>query len=255
LAESRLPLPEATAPRDAWPELGAIPPDARPVAFLVGAPGSLVERLAAVLGGGIQSFHADRFSQAPPDDALQSFFTPARLAGGEIDAASVADSWRAQLPARGAGDGEIIDWLPFWDNALLEVLREQIPHAQLLVALHDPRDMLLEWLAFGAPLPYRIESPVVAAQWLLIELSHIALLHEQDLIRHHLIRLDDIKDDPQAVAGALGEALNATLPSPPPGAFGTAHFAPGHWREYAEPLAEAFAILTPVARRLGYPET
>jgi hypothetical protein len=33
------------------------------------------------------------------------------------------------------------------------------------------------------------------------------------------------------------------------------NFAPGHWRAYAEPLANAFAALTPVAVRLGYPET
>lgn len=254
VAPSRPELPEATAPRETWPELAPVAGDVRPQAFLIGAPGSMVERVAAVLGGSVESFRADRFGQSPPTDALQSFHTPRSLASGEIDTASVADSWRAQLPARGVDDGEIIDWLPYWDNALLTVLREQLPHVLLLVAMRDPRDMLLEWLAYSAPMPYRIESPVAAAQWLLIELSHIALLHEQDLIRHRLVRIDDSIDDPPAVARALGEALNTTLPEPPETAFGMPHFAPGHWRAYAEPLAEAFALLTPVARRLGYPE-
>jgi hypothetical protein len=31
-------------------------------------------------------------------------------------------------------------------------------------------------------------------------------------------------------------------------------FPAGHWRVYAKALAEPFALLTPVARRLGYPE-
>ncbi|GAA4857416.1 tetratricopeptide repeat protein [Luteimonas vadosa] len=253
-AASRLELPEAIAPREEWPEPGPVPGDARPVAFLVGAPGSMVERVAAVLAGGVTSFRGDRFGQAAPDDAFQNFNTPSRLASGEIDPASVVDGWRAQLPSRGVDDGEVIDWLPFWDNALLVALRDQLPHALLMVALRDPRDMLLEWLAYGAPMSYRIESPVVAAQWLLVQLSHIALLHEQDLIRHRLLRIDEQADDPPALARLLGEALNTTLPEPPAGAFGAQHFAPGRWRAYAEPLAEAFAILTPVARRLGYPE-
>jgi hypothetical protein len=29
-------------------------------------------------------------------------------------------------------------------------------------------------------------------------------------------------------------------------------FPAGHWRVYAKALAEPFALLTPVARRLGY---
>ena len=28
-----------------------------------------------------------------------------------------------------------------------------------------------------------------------------------------------------------------------------------HWRNYAQALAEPFALLTPIAVRLGYPET
>ncbi len=32
-------------------------------------------------------------------------------------------------------------------------------------------------------------------------------------------------------------------------------FPAGHWRHYREAFEEAFAMLTPVAVRLGYPET
>jgi hypothetical protein len=213
----------------------------------------MVERLGVVLSGSVPSFRADRFGATPPQDPLQSYYTPRRLDAGELDAAAVAASWRDALPARGL-HGEVIDWLLWWDNALLAVLREQLPQATLLIALRDPRDMLLDWLAFGAPAPFRIVSPKAAAAWLAIELNQIALLHEQDLFPHSLIRIDDIADDPQALAQALGDALQTPLPAPPPAALGAAHFAPGHWRAYAGALADAFAMLTPVARRLGYPE-
>ncbi|MDQ3524608.1 MAG: adenylate cyclase, partial [Chloroflexota bacterium] len=213
-----------------------------------------VERLAAVLGGAVPAFRADRFGAQPPEDALQNFHTPQRLARGETDAAAVAESWRAQLPARGVADGEVIDWLLWWDNALLAVLREQLPHAILLLALRDPRDTLLDWLAFGSSAPFAIPSVQAAARWLETALNQVALLHEQDLFPHHLIRLDDIADDPQALTQALSDALQAQLPVPPSHVLGAAHFPPGHWRAYAQPLGDSFALLTPVARRLGYPE-
>jgi hypothetical protein len=41
---------------------------------------------------------------------------------------------------------------------------------------------------------------------------------------------------------------------PAPASVGPAHFAPGHWRNYRQALAEEFAALTPVALRMGYPE-
>ncbi len=253
-AAQRLPLPELTAPRTDWPQMAPAAEGARGVAWLAGAPGSMVERLAIVLGGGVPAFRADRFGAQPPEDALQNFHTPQRLARGETDAAAVADSWRAQLPARGVADGEVIDWLLWWDNALLAVLREQLPHAVLLLAVRDPRDTLLHWLAFGGSAPFAVTSPQAAAGWLAIALNQVALLHEQDLFPHHLIRLDDIADDPQALTQALSDALQAQLPVPPAQVLGAAHFPFGHWRNYAQPLADAFALLTPVARRLGYPE-
>jgi hypothetical protein len=41
---------------------------------------------------------------------------------------------------------------------------------------------------------------------------------------------------------------------PAPASTGPLRFPAGHWREYAQELAEPFAMLTPVAMRLGYPE-
>ena len=40
---------------------------------------------------------------------------------------------------------------------------------------------------------------------------------------------------------------------PPASMFGPQRFAFGHWRHYARPLAEPFALLSQVAQSLGYP--
>src|SRR3546814_125207 len=115
--------------------------------------------------------------------------------------------------------------------------------------------MLLDWIAFRSPLMLRVESPLQMAQWLARHLEHVAVLHENSPIIYALIKLDEIHGDPAAVAATLGEALNANLPAPPADIFGPPHFAAGRWREFSGVLADAFAVLTPVAQRLGYPET
>src|SRR5690606_23682696 len=132
-----------------------------------------------------------------PRDGLQDLDIARRLAAGEASATAVAESWRRALPARSV-NGPVIDWLPWWDLALVPVLRAAAPGAVLVLALRDPRDMLLEWLAFGSPVPFRMESPDAAAAWLASVLDGIADLHEQDCVPHRLLRLDDIIDAPAA---------------------------------------------------------
>lgn len=250
----RLPLLPPTASIAAWPDLAPMPDPAPGVLLLWGAPGSLVERLALTfnLSGG--PLRADRFGAQPPPDPLQNYFTPAALVDGSLDGADMIGQWRAGLAARGAGDGNIVDWLLWWDNALLLALRPHLPEAVLVVAMRDPRDMLIEWLAFGSSAPFALESPVIGARWLAQVLAQVADLHELDLFPHRLVRLDDVADDPAALAQTIAEALAIPIAAPPAGAFGPPRFAPGHWRAFAQPLAAAFALLTPVAQRLGYPE-
>ena len=61
-----------------------------------------------------------------------------------------------------------------------------------------------------------------------------------------------IRDSPKAVAAGMSEAMQWELPAPD--SVGLMRFPAGHWREYAQVLAEPFALLAPVAVRLGYPE-
>ncbi|MFC3551906.1 tetratricopeptide repeat protein [Lysobacter cavernae] len=249
----RLPLPQPSAPIAQWPELAPVAESTPPVLLLWGAPGSLVERLAVTLGESGAPVRADRLGATPPNDLFQRYPTTAGLVDGTLDAAYQINLWRAGLPARGISDGTVFDWLLWWDNALLLALRPYLPEAVLMIALRDPRDMLLDWLAYGSPVPFALASPEAGARWLAATLEQVAQLHEQDLFPHRLVRLDDIAQDPRGVAQALADALQTRVMTPSPATLGTARLAPGHWRTFAEPLAEAFALLEPVAQRLGYP--
>jgi predicted Zn-dependent protease len=253
LGGPRVPLSPLGTPRVEWPELSPAAEDARPVTLLWGAPGSSVERVAALLANSTAGVLLDRLGSQPPDDALQNYRTTPSLQDGTLDPAEVVDTWQKALPGRVAGDGPLIDWLPWWDNTLLLALGPYLPQGQLLVVLRDPRDMLLDWLAGGATTPFAMPSPMDAARWLAAVLHQIAALHEQSLYPHHLLRIDDALNDPQQLTQLLGAALGTTLP-PLPVPLARATFPAGHWRAYAQALAEPFALLAPVARRLGYAE-
>lgn len=253
-APQRLPRLEPTAPRpDALPPLAPLPDNAPGVLLLWGAPGSMVERLATALRVAGAPLLADRFGAQPPDDALQRYPTPAQLLDGTLDPAQLVAQWRDTLPARGAAAGPVFDWLLWWDNALLHALRPHLPGAVVMVALRDPRDMLLDWLAHGAPVPLALESPEAGARWLADALEHVAALVEGELFPYRIVRLDGIEDDPVAIARVLGEALQTDVPSPGNAPFAPLRLPAGHWRRFRGPLADAFARLTPVAQRLGYP--
>ncbi len=254
MADQLVPLPApspAEAPRKPLAEAAA---DAPTVLFLAGLPGTGVEHVARLLDGVVPAFRADRVGDRPPQDPLQNVNTIPGLAAGDIDPEEVAAQWRAALPARGLGqDAAVIDWLLWWDNALLDVIRSSIPHARILLTLRDPRDVLLNWLAFGAPIPLRMGTPISAARWLAGSFAHLAALQEQQLHPHTVLRVDDVVNEPAALAAQVGQATGLRLPDPPRDLFRGRRFDPGHWRRYEGPLGEAFALLTPVAVRLGYP--
>ncbi len=249
-APKRLPLPAMTAAQVELPMPAGT--GGEHVSLLVGFPGACVDAVVALLAGIAPALRADRLGSQPPQDLLQNFNTPARLRSGELTGAAVADSWQQALPAREI-QHDIIDWLLWWDNALLLALRERLPQALVVFALRDPRDMLLDWLAFGATPPLRMESPLAAAHWLAQALEHAAVLHEQDLQPHALLRVDEAVADPVRLARVTGEAFGVALPEPE-GLALPPRFPAGHWRAYRDALAEPFALLTPMAVRLGYAE-
>ncbi|MDQ3286988.1 MAG: tetratricopeptide repeat protein [Pseudomonadota bacterium] len=254
VVSQRLPLPEPAASPETWPEQAPLPESPAGVMLLWGAPGSLVERVAATLDSSGLPLRSDRFSPNPPKDALQRYGTPQALIDGSLDPTELVSGWRETLPSRQIQGGHIIDWLLWWDNALLLAMRPHLPEAQLMIVLRDPRDMLLEWLASGSPAPFALESPVIGARWLAEVLGQVADLHEQNLMPHLFLRVDDVAGDRQALSQMIADAMQVRIVPPSPLASGSAHMPAGRWRSYAEPLGEAFALLRPVAARLGYPE-
>ena len=252
LAPLLAPLPPLSAPRLEWPELAPRPDSAPHVAFLYGAPGSAVERLAAVLQPLGDPFRADRFGPSSPQDGFQSYALIDELVSGRASGADVAARWRAALPSRGLPSADVIDWLPWWDNALLIALRPHLREAMLIIAVRDPRDMLLDWLAFGSAAPFAFPSAEVAAEWLANSLNQLAALYEYQWFPNRVVHTDAIGNDPHAAAAQVAEVLEAEVPAPD--SVGPAHFPAGHWRHYAKALEAPFALLAPVAQRLGYPQ-
>ncbi|AWH15952.1 adenylate cyclase [Stenotrophomonas sp. ZAC14D2_NAIMI4_7] len=255
-APQRLPLPPQAKAPPSWPALAEIDEATRqsgsaPI-FLWGAPGSGVERVATGLAAASPVLRSDRYTNTPPDDAFQNYHTLQDLASGVLTPERLVQRWREQLPARGVEDDTIIDWLLWWDNALLWSLRPQLPQGRLLVVLRDPRDMLLDWVAYGSAAPLAMTSLAEAAEWLARALAQVASLHEDDLYPHVLLRIDAIGNDPRAMAAMLEQLFERPMPVAPQ--LGAPRFPPGHWRAYSDVMSAAFAQLTPVAVRLGYPE-
>ena len=239
----------------AWPDAATPIPGTPPVAYLWGLPGSGVEKVAAVIGHAGYPLCADRFAPDPPQDPLQNPDTIAALNDGTLTPERLLAEWRAALPARGIRDGIVIDWLPFWDNALLNMLRPLQPGAIVMIALRDPRDMLLEWLAFGSHVPYGLASPTDAALWMARQLQHVVALRQGNLQPHKIVATDHAMAHVEAFAAEVGGGLGLEeIQVPPDAALGPQRFAFGHWRHYAKPLAEPFARLSQVAQALGYPE-
>lgn len=256
----QLPLPPVSKPPQEvaagdWPQWSARGEAGEPVQslFLWGPPGSCAEQVADLLSG-VQGFRADRMTPRSPGDVFQRFASVPGLSNNELDPALSAQGWREGLAARGIQDQRVIEWLVWWDNALLRVLRPHVERAGLLFVVRDPRDMLLQWAAYGSPMQIGLPSYQQAAWWLDLVLNQLADLLQQQLYRASLVRIDGCEGDANALAGVLSEALGAPLQG---SSRALRHpFLPaGHWRRYAEVLAGPFAQLTPVAMRLGYPET
>jgi hypothetical protein len=131
-------------------------------------------------------------------------------------------------------------------------LRPELPEGLLILALRDPRDMLMDWLANGGYVEYAVEAPLAMAQWMAPRLAQIADLIEGDLYPHREVRMDGIDEDMEATTRAVAAALGTELAVAE--VHGPSRLPAGRWRAYRDALGDAFALLTPVAVRLGYPE-
>ncbi len=235
------------------------------VVMLWGPPGSSVERLAAALrqSPGLRFLQAaERFApRAPhyPESFLTRALNPAELSSVIDEVAPVYA--RLLEPHLAQSRLGVFDWLSQWDARVVPLLRHALPGTRLIAVLRDPRDMLLYWLAFGTPANLRFANPVAAAAWLGNQVEH--LLFSRDALELPVLVVDMDRFDAQPAEAMQTIADFAALPaSPDPRPalrplVGVGHLPTllpaGHWRIYRDELAEAFALLVPIAERLGYP--
>lgn len=170
-----------------------------------------------------------------------------------------AGAWRAGLAAAGASGTQVVDWLPVWDARVLRRLRDELPGARGVIVLRDPRDALLHWLAFGAAGHLRAGAPEAAARALASSFEHAEATLRAPELPAFALRYEEVLAAPLAAAQALGAFIGTSLDIDAERAAAISAaaappriFAPGAWREYADVLGEAFAVLHPVAARLGY---
>lgn len=251
--------------------LGALPLPAAatgnddPVVLLWGPPGSGSERLAAALRHApSRPLMLAMGQMAPriiplPEEFLARALDPAQLPGV---AAEVAGEYAQSVaPHQRAGNLGVFDWHAVWDARPVPTLRHALPRLRLLAVLRDPRDLLLNWLAFGAPVGPSFGDPVASAHWLANQIQH--LLFSRDVLGLPVQIVDMDRFDAQPAAAMQEIATFADLPSAPsadpalrlrsgPGRA-PALLPAGRWRAYRDVLGEAFAVLTVAATALAYP--
>jgi len=219
--------------------------------LLLGAPGSGVEQVAALLADqpGLQMLRGRASSLDRPDDFNHPRF---QLYCGELDeAAREALRERYLRPMKESNmdlGRTLVDWLPRWDAHLLALVRRAMPGTRLLIVDADPRDELLNWLAFGWANGFTCADVEASADWLARARRHIAHGAQLDDPRRLVVRADDLLADGDAAQGLarfLGipsidfdAQAKRTEAGRPRG-----RFAAGHWQAYRDALAGPFARL------------
>lgn len=250
----------------AWPDLpesvnvtpvdvSAEPLDHAPV-LLLGTPGSGVERIAALLADQPRlAVLRDRiFGGTREDDFRNPDFVRYADDLDEDAIANLRDRYYAPLRALNVPeDRTIVDWLPHWDARFLAFVRRVLPGARLVIVERDPRDALLNWLAFGWTPEYSCTDVEAAADWLVRANRHLQADADAAEPPRFVVDADAVLDDPAGPAGqSLAQFLGLERLTPGKqfaelmkGLGDTpVRFPAGHWRGYADALAAPFAKLT-----------
>jgi len=222
-----------------------------PPILLTGLPGSGTARLAALLDDqpGL-AVRRDRFGAAA--DFLSTGFEEKLLQPlNQTDLALLQSRYLRALARAGLREGvRVIDWLPYLDARVLPALKRALPGVRVVLVQCDPRDAVLNWMAFGANAKLPMRDPLESALWTKACLGHQALAAE--LLPSCEVDADAVLADPQ---GAQGKALAGFLglEQLEPGPLTRAaeknrrgmpvSFEPGHAQHYRDALAEAFAAL------------
>lgn len=232
-------------PRGEVAPASALPPPR----LLWGAPGSRVRQIVAALRAQSDAFLLDdRFGATTRVDGYGAPREDGQLA--------TLEQWAEVLQQGGVDPARVIDWLPYYDPRIAAAM----PGARLLAVLDDPRDLLLNWLAFGAAQAIA-PAPDAAADWLADSLEAVTQRIEAGDPAVCRVGSEQLLADPDAVLERVRQFYGLGTPLPVAALTAAGQgladtpiaFPPGHWRHYANALAAPFARLAPLAQRLGYP--
>ncbi len=202
----------------------------------------------------LASYQPQAETAAPTRGQLQQALAAQQLAEAKLDEAAI-DAIRARYvaPLRRAGiaaGATVVDWLPRWDARLLGLLRQAMPGTRLIVVERDPRDALLNWLAFGWLPGIGCSDVAAAARWFARAQRHLHHGAGLDDPRRLHVDADAVLADPATGGAGLSAflGLGGLLRRGPelaqadqwPGGL-PSRFPAGHWRHYASVLAEPFA--------------
>lgn len=221
--------------------------------LLLGVPGSGVERVAALLADqpGLLVLR-DRIGQAAREDE----FSQPRFQHycGELDEVArraLRERWQAPLRSVATQGRIVVDWLPRWDAHLLALVRRAMPGTRIVVVERDPRDALLNWLAFGWAPGFPCGDLDGAADWLARARRHLRYGAALDDPRHLFVAADALLDGRADAVDELARFLGLATIEPGRHAQSMAvglgglavRFPAGHWNGYREALAGPFARL------------
>jgi len=255
--DSPVAMPPLEAPRSeldaALAEPVGAPWPQAPV-LLLGTPGSGVERVAALLADQPQLLVLrDRIGAIERNDD----FNQPRFAyySGELpqtDREALRERYLAPLRVAGVAlDRTVVDWLPRWDAHLLALVRRAMPGARMVIVERDPRDALLNWLAFGWARGFPCADAIVAATWLRRARSHLHHATSLEQPARLVVAADALLDDPLLHGSELARFVGIEALQPGPQLASMAQglgglpvrFPAGHWEGYRDALAEPFALL------------
>jgi tetratricopeptide (TPR) repeat protein len=238
------PVPDALAAQVAAAQAaGAVGAGRHPDALLLGPPGSGVQLVAALLeDAGPVALLGDRFLRDGRRDGFaQADFARWRDGVPEEEARVFARRYaRALRPFELAAERRVIDWLPQFDARFLPMIQRTFGATRLIAVVRDPRDALLNWLAFGSPHGWRLPDPDAGAAWLARAFEHLRFAREHAGMPVLFVDAGDVALDPAGHAARLAAFL------------GVAPWAPGaRYAKHARALGGLAAQL-PSGRHVGY---
>ena len=218
--------------------------------LITGVPGSDVGTIAALLADqpGL-SVAVDRAQGVRNDGFDTRAFDHSRSELHPEGITTLREEYLSPLRQMGVSlDKPLVDWIPRWDARHLVFARRLMPGTRVIVVDRDPRDALLNWLAFGW-LPYAgLNDFEAGVDWLPRAIAHARFGVEHGGLPHLVVNAADVMADPAGAGAALAAFVGIDTLVPGPitarslsGLGGLpSRFDDGRWRDYAEVLADAF---------------